>query len=321
MGSLEVVPFADTHLDEASRLLAARHGRWRATEPLLSERFEDPSAAEAELRAAWRADDATGSAAFRAGRLVGYLVGAPREASVWGDNVWVELAGHAAEQPEDARDLYAAAAGRWVERGHTRHYVLIPADDVLVDSWFRLGFGQQQAHGVRAVPAHTEVHVPDGFEIRAPTADDIEGLIELDLALARHQRSLPVYSPRPLPTRDEVHAEWRKTLAGREEDVLVGCRDGTPVACWSVCAAELSSYFRPLGRPANARHLAFASTLPEARGSGIGVALTDASLARAAAAGYAAMVTDWRVTNLLASRFWPRRGFRPAFLRLYRSIP
>jgi hypothetical protein len=33
------------------------------------------------------------------------------------------------------------------------------------------------------------------------------------------------------------------------------------------------------------------------------------------------MVTDWRVTNLLSSRFWPRRGFRLSFLRLYRSIP
>jgi hypothetical protein len=33
------------------------------------------------------------------------------------------------------------------------------------------------------------------------------------------------------------------------------------------------------------------------------------------------MVTDWRVTNLLASRFWPHRGFRPSVLRLYRSIP
>ena len=56
-------------------------------------------------------------------------------------------------------------------------------------------------------------------------------------------------------------------------------------------------------------------------GSGIGVALTDASLAAAAQDGYASMVTDWRVTNLLASRFWPKRVFRPGFYRLYRSIP
>jgi hypothetical protein len=33
------------------------------------------------------------------------------------------------------------------------------------------------------------------------------------------------------------------------------------------------------------------------------------------------MVVDWRSANLLASRFWPRRGFRASFLGLYRSIP
>ena len=73
--------------------------------------------------------------------------------------------------------------------------------------------------------------------------------------------------------------------------------------------------------PEKAAFLGFASTLPEARGSGIGVALTDAGFAWAAEQGYEVMVTDWRVTNLLSSRFWPRRGFRETFLRLYRSIP
>jgi len=37
--------------------------------------------------------------------------------------------------------------------------------------------------------------------------------------------------------------------------------------------------------------------------------------------GYETVITDWRMTNLQAARFWPRRGFREAFLRMYRSIP
>jgi len=78
---------------------------------------------------------------------------------------------------------------------------------------------------------------------------------------------------------------------------------------------------RGLGRPERAAFLGFASTLPEARGSGLGLALTDASFNWAAENGYEVMVTDWRVTNLLSSRFWPKRGFRPVFFRLYRSIP
>ena len=76
-----------------------------------------------------------------------------------------------------------------------------------------------------------------------------------------------------------------------------------------------------LARPDGACFLAFAVTDPEARGLGAGTALTRAAFAWAHRAGYRSMVTDWRVTNLLSSRFWPRRGFRTTFLRLYRSIP
>lgn len=322
MARLEVVPFSDEHLEDAARLLAARHARHRVAEPLLPERFEEQDAAHDEVVEAWRADGASGAAALREGRLVGYLVGAPRNPEDWGENIWVEMAGHAGEDAEEIRDLYATAAARWFEEGRRRHYALVPGtDSELMAAWFRLGFGHQQGHGVREVPSQTDVHVPEGFEIREPREDDIEQLVPIDLALPTHQGSSPVFSPRPLPTADAIRAEWRKTLAGGEERLLIGCLDGKPVACWSVCAAELSMHYSGLGLPERASYLAFASTLPEARGSGIGVALTDASLAAAAADGYTAMVTDWRITNLLASRFWPKRGFRPAFYRLYRSIP
>jgi ribosomal protein S18 acetylase RimI-like enzyme len=322
MARLELVPFADEHLEDAAHLLAARHARHRRAEPLLPKRFEHPASARVELEQAWRADGTSGAVAFRGARLVGYLVGGPREEEVWGENVWVEDAGHAVEEAEHVRDLYAVAAGRWVDEGRTRHYALVPATDpALVDAWFRLGFGQQQAHGIREIPAQAEVQVLDRVEVRRPRKDEIETLLDVDLALPRHQRSAPVFSDRPLPTEDEIRAEWLDTLASDEEDVLVAYRDGRPVACWSVVPAPISRHFRGLTLPERACYLGFASTVPEARGSGIGVALTAASLARAAESGYAVMVTDWRVTNLLASRFWPRRGFRTFLLRLYRSIP
>ena len=50
-------------------------------------------------------------------------------------------------------------------------------------------------------------------------------------------------------------------------------------------------------------------------------ALAAHALAWAHEHGYPTMITDWRMTNLEASRFWPKRGFRETFLRLYRSIP
>jgi GNAT superfamily N-acetyltransferase len=321
MAGLEVVPFADEHLEDAARLLAARHARHRALEPLLDPRYEDPAEALPRLEHLWRDDGMTGSAALRNGRLVGYVIGCPQPPEIWGPNVWVELPGHAVEDAEDARDLYGHAAARWVEEGHTRHYALLPSEPPLVDAWFRLGFGQQQAHGYREVPHEIEVRLPEGCEIRRPEESMIDDLIELDFALPRHQAASPVFSGRPLPTEDEMRREWLETIANDYEEVMLGFRDGRPVACWSWVPVERSPHFHGLGRPAKRTcYLGFAVTLPESRGTGLGVAITDAGFAWAGSQGYEAMVTDWRVTNLLASRFWPSRGFRPSVFRLHRSI-
>ena len=85
-----------------------------------------------------------------ASRVVGYLLGAPKGGAAWGPNVWVEAAGHAVEEVETARALYAVAATRWVEEGRTAHYALLPAyDTALIGAWFRLAFGHQHTHAIR----------------------------------------------------------------------------------------------------------------------------------------------------------------------------
>jgi GNAT superfamily N-acetyltransferase len=321
VGRIEIVPFSNEHLEAAASLLAKRHRRHRLVEPLLPARFEEGGAAGQELEAAWRRPDASGAAALRAGTLVGYLIGAPRDPS-WGANVWVELAGHAVDEAEVVRDLYATAASRWVDEGRTRHYAFVPAsDEPLVTAWFRLGFGQQQAHGLREIPNEVDVIPTEGIQIRGPDPAEIETLIDIELALPEHQRASPVFSGVSLATREESRAEWLSTLAGDEEQIFIGVYRGRPVACWALVPPERSPDHHGLLRPEGASYLGFASTLPEARGSGVGIALTNASLAWARQQGYASMVTDWRVTNLLSSRFWPHRGFRETFWRLYRSIP
>jgi hypothetical protein len=253
MPRLEVLPFADEHLEDASTLLAARHARHREAEPLLPSRYEATEPAREELTAVWNAEGVSGAIAFSNGKAVGYLIGAPRSAEEWGENVWVELAGHAVENAEDIRDLYAVAAAPWFDDGNRRHYVLVPGhDSALIDAWFRLGFGHQQGHGIREVPLRTEVRVPKGFEIREPREEDIDQLVPVDLALSIHQGMSPVFSTRPLQSVKEIKAEWSKTLVGDEEKLLMACADGRPVACWSVCDARHSRDFTGLGLPERA---------------------------------------------------------------------
>ena len=67
--------------------------------------------------------------------------------------------------------------------------------------------------------------------------------------------------------------------------------------------------------------LSFAATRQDVRGDGVGLALTRWALAWAAEHDCTSVTVDWRMVNLLSSRFWPRRGFRPQYLRLYRAVP
>jgi GNAT superfamily N-acetyltransferase len=321
MAAVEIRPFADEHLDAAAALLADRHRRHRLAEPLLPARFEEPSAARAELEAAWHADGASGAVAVEHGRLTGFLVGAPRADPTWGANLWVEFAGHAVETAELARDLYGAAAERWVEEGNTRHYVLVPAsDEALVAAWFHVGFGLQHIHAVTEIPDEPLVDRPE-VDVGDAEERDVDALVEIAPLIQDVQERSPVFSPVPRDDPDELHAEALDEIATPEIGSLVAEVGDRVVGNFVIVPAERTKSLGGLARPDGAAHLGFAATRPDVRGGGAGLALTEASFRWAHERGYRVMVTDWRATNLLSSRFWPRRGFRPTFYRLYRSIP
>ena len=299
--------FTEDDLDAAAALLSERHRRHLEAEPLLPVDVDF----RAEVEALWHRDGAAGVVA-----AAGYLLGVRTTDATWGPNVWVETAGHAARDPELVRDLYSAAAAGWVEQGLKAHYAVVPASDAaLIDAWFRLGFGAQHAYGIREIP---ETKWP--ANVRAATRDDVEELVAVAPWLQEHQALSPVFSGKAPQDDDEVRADILGDLdADRSVNLLVEV-DGRIVGNLFVCPVELSGMHGGLARPAGAALLAFAVTDPRVRGSGVGVALTDACFAWARERGYRTMVTDWRVTNLLSSRFWPRRGFRTSFLRLHRLI-
>jgi GNAT superfamily N-acetyltransferase len=313
MSGLEIRALDEDHLDAAASLLAARHREHRAVEPLLSERFADAGAARGEVASLWAQEHASGSVALRGGRVAGFMLGTRRDDRRWGANVWVEAAGHAVDEPEIVRDLYAFASQRWVDEARTRHYVLVPALDDRVDPWFRLSFGAQQAHGITGV---NERAWPTGT--RRAEQRDIEALLDLAPLITDHQGLAPVFSGIDWDEdADELRAMLAADVADSRSGELVYETEGRVVAFFSVAPVEQDSILEPAG----AAYLGWAASLPDVRGSGAGLALTDAAFAWAHEQGHASMVTDWRETNLLSSRFWPARGFRRCFVRLYRSIP
>jgi GNAT superfamily N-acetyltransferase len=303
-----IEPFTAAHLDGAAALLAARHARHRAAEPLLAE-----ADALAAVRHAF--EGGSGAVAVRGGEVAGYLLGSVRERAAWGTHAWVDRAGHASADPEVARDLYAAAAPAWMAAGARLHLALVPAVPDLLDPWARLGFGQMQVHAIRPSgdPAPSG---PPGLEIRPAVLADLDAIVE-ELAdlIWRHQAGPPAFTGLEPPPAEELREGWAEALADPACAVFLATQDGRLAGHVLLHPAEAA-----LGTPPGCVELGTQATVPDARGRGVGRALTAHALAWAAAAGYATIATDWRATNLLSSRYWPARGFRPTFHRLHRVV-
>ena len=297
MPSLEIHPLSELR-GEAAFLLAERFARQRAAEPLLP----DVTDFAAQIPVG-------GLVATRAGQAVAYLAGA-----LDGDVARVGFAGCAASDPEPLRDVFAALARDW---GVSRFAVAVPASDAaLIDPFFRLAFGCQFVWAVRETAAAEPVEF--GGRSRPGTRADHEAAASFDEDLMRLQAASPSFSGLTVPPREAMLAEWEDTWEGQEAFTHFAAElDGRVVG-------HALLYARPAGDlrvPPSNIDLAHAEVREEVRGRGIGLALTAHVLRHAHERGFRSLTTDWRSVNLLSSRFWPHRGFRPQYLRLYRAVP
>jgi ribosomal protein S18 acetylase RimI-like enzyme len=306
----EIRAFTAADIDGAALVLAERHARHRAVEPHLPAIDDFRAHVARELAA----DGASGAVSLRAGEIDGYLIGKRQDDPI-GAHVRIDLAGSASREPERMRDLYAAASRIWVDAGLTRHFAFVPAIDDLVAPWHQLSFGTSAALAARA--ADRQDIATGDVTVRLSTPDDLRAAAGLDRLLYQHLEAAPSYSGMHVQDLDWFVDDWRTTWDDPKFTHFLAERAGRPVG-------HLLLYRRPAGDlrvPEASIDLANAVTLPEVRGSGVGVALTAHAIEWARVNGYRTIITDWRMTNLAASRFWPARGFRPTFYRLYRSIP
>ncbi len=313
-------------LPALARALAERHRTHRAAQPLLDERWTDPAAVEPVLAELLGRAGASG-AMVRDGDGVGdevmaFVLGAPRPSPVWGPNVWIEVGGHAARDPEALREAYAEAAPHWVVEGWTAHYAVVPAHDpAIIDAWFRLGFGQQQVHAVRPTPdPGTLAPVPEGVRLRRAERSDVRDLAELELLLPAHQALAPTFSAGEVPSLDETVAEWEEDIDSEQYASWVVDLDGRIMGSVVACSLSVSREHVGLAAPPGAGYLGVVVVRPEARGRGLGRVLGEQAFRWAAEQGYTCVVTDWRATNLQSSRAWTGLGFVPTFLRLHRHL-
>ena len=321
---LDLIPFHDDHLAEAGALLAQRHTRDRLGLPALPARFEDPAGARAAVEQTWRRPHTSGAAAMEDGRLVGYLLGQARADTLRERHIWVALPGHAVDAehgPTLYGDLYAAAGPAWLAQGCFRHFILVAAaDQALHLVWFGLSFGLEQVHALcdleRLDPG--EQPPPPGVTVRMATAADRLHAAALHAVIARHQLGAPVWGLTLPETLPEMRQGYGELVDDPSATVWLALENESPLGLHAYWPDETSA--DDTLTPEHATTLHVAATVPEARGRGIGRALAQRGLRAAREAGFRYCLADWRSTNLLASRFWPRQGFEPLAYRLVRQV-
>jgi ribosomal protein S18 acetylase RimI-like enzyme len=320
----QFTPFTKDLIPAAGALLAQRCRRDRLVMPELPARFEDPSIAAAAVKASLARPHASGVATLDGDRLLGYLVGDLVINDLWGRSAWVRLAGCALapdQSPELARDLYAVLANTWVAAGCFTHIVIAPASDpALLQAWYALSFGIEQVYGLAALPRLdlSFAPPPPGVEIRRAAPGDRQVLASMYDLIWRANVDSPVWGIH-LPENDlEQREAYGDLVDDPQATAWLAFKDGEPAGFQVYFPGEQTDDALLVSEACTV--LEVAGTRPQARGKGIGAALTRMGLAHAQAAGCRLCLADWRSANLLASRFWPRQGFQTAAYRLARRI-
>lgn len=260
-----------------------------------------------------------GMGAFSHEELVGYIIGEIEIDTMRGRHVWVPYEGlaiRADQSPELIRYLYAKVAILWLQQGCFSHYALVPlGNQVYLDALMRLSFSIQQVHSIMGMTDYVPFENVSDCHVRLASINDREAMGRMSTIIFSHQNSSPVFEP-ALPERIAAIKEgYKGTVEDSDSTVLIATKDMKEVGfqIYETITSDLMT-------PDNGIELSVAGTYPLQMGNGIGKKLMNEGYRMMKEKGYSSIITDWRITNLASSTFWPKCGFKPLAYRMVRYI-
>ncbi|MES9683606.1 GNAT family N-acetyltransferase [Gottfriedia acidiceleris] len=318
---MKFIAFENIHLDEAASLLAIRHMYDRSINPELPSKFEEATYAKKAIEALFNEKDRFGIAAVNDSELVGYIIGAIQTDKNRERHTWIKYAGMAIAESENEelyRELYAEFAKKMVELRSFNHYVMVPSGNKsTLDAWLHLGFAYEQVHGIRDLSVSSD-KVFEDIQIRLATSEDEKRIRELATVIMEHQAKSPVFAPGFIEERDDYQEGYAEIINDEAATLWLALHRNEIVGFQVFESAAASD--ENLLTPETCISLVVGATVESSRGIGVSKALLRHGLTVADKEGYKLCETDWRITNLESSRFWPKNGFKPIAYRLVRKI-
>jgi GNAT superfamily N-acetyltransferase len=320
---MELLPFNNEMIPDAGKLLSQRHTSNREVLPLLPARFEQAEIATKAVKTLWQEKHRRGYAAFRNGTMIAYLIG-ETTTDPWGRAGYVYLPGYAVakgENPAVLQDLYSLLGEQWVKKGCFHHYLYISAaDQIVIEALFDIGFGKERVDALMDLRTADipDVEEPTGVTIRKAGPGDNAHLGSLSNVIFRALAQAPYWHPTVPEHWDELFEGWSELADDQEWTVWLALEQDDALGTVGFRPEEESDT-QMLVSPRTV-YLSVAATRPQARGRGISTILSWHGLDRAQKEGYELCYTNWISPNLLASRFWPRFGFKDVAYRLSKKV-
>jgi GNAT superfamily N-acetyltransferase len=260
-----------------------------------------------------------GIGAFIRDELVGYIMGEVKIDTPRGRHIWVPYDGIAIRRDQSSeliRLLYSKVSVMWLEQGCYNHYSIIPlGNQSYYEAFQGLSFAIQQVHGVMNLADFKPFENVSDAEIRFANKLDSEIMGNMSSIIYSYQNSTPTFEPAfPEVVMDRKEG-YKGTVEDDEATILLSIKDMKELgfqAYWPIT--------KDLMAPDNGIELAIAGTYNSQMGSGVGKKLMNEGYRVMKEKGYHNMITDWRITNLTSSTFWPKCGFKPIAYRMVRYI-
>ncbi|PKO11983.1 MAG: hypothetical protein CVU39_26350 [Chloroflexi bacterium HGW-Chloroflexi-10] len=319
---MTITAFLPEHIPAAAGLLAAQFQNFHRRFPILPARMNEAAITKNFLEALLQKNDTNGVAYLHNGKLAGYIIGSYSDNVFFGPHVWVPLGGAvlAPELPLDLlAGLYTQAGRKWIEDGILNHYLVSPALPEWLSLFQLLSFGQEQAYAVSSLAEELpDTPLPTGILIRKAEKQDEQALHDNAHWIAQHLNGAPVWEPVPQEHLDNIRPGYAELATDESAETWLAFDGNKMVAVVAIYTEDIGA--EHLWGTPTAAHFAAAATHPDYRARGIGRALFSHAINISRTAGFECMFTDWRTTNLEASRYWPTFGFQPFAYRLIRRI-
>ena len=319
--NITTTPFdRDCHLDAAAALLADRHRRDRAREPLLPAAFDDAPACKAQIEHAFESTGWYGVVAEAGGEIAGFAIMTPQHIAAThflasffpprGASLGYGATATKAGMEYDVyRSMFSDLAEHFVDLGIFEFAANVAAADLETrEAFASLGFGRTMTCAIRDV-APPARGAATGIELHQASAEDAEVIFGLNEELTLHHARSPIFNPYIRESDPSSHDFQRNLLNDPSVNAhWVAYEGGRPVGMNTFMKPFFLS---PMTVPEKTIYLFQGIVTQDVRAGGVGTAILANSAEWARAQGYEHIALHFASANLSGAKFWQSSGFRP----------